>query len=68
MKNKIKVKVVTGHDRDHREQTPNGILHGKSVEETVYLHKKDAQRLLQEGVCDKMNPVQARTFVREYSK
>ena len=68
MKNKIKVKVVVGHDRDYREQTPEGILHGKSLEETIYLQKKDAQKLLQEGVCDKMNPAQARTFVREYSK
>lgn len=67
MKNKIKVKLATGHDRNHTEQTNVGVLVGKDVEEIVYLTKKDAQELLQR-MCSSLNYQQSRKFVRKYSK
>lgn len=65
MKNKIKLKLATGHDKTYKEPTKYGIVCGKDIEETVYLTKKEAQKLLQEA-CMKMDYAQSQKFVKEY--
>ena len=67
MKNKIKVKLAVGHDKQYTEQSKIGVLVGRDIEETVYLTKKDAQALLQ-SMCNKLDYQQSRKFVKEYSK
>jgi hypothetical protein len=65
MKNKIKLRVVTGHDRKHEEQTETGTVFGKDKEKMVYLTKEEAQDLLQE-VCQCMSYAEAQAFVKQY--
>jgi hypothetical protein len=65
MKNKIKLRVVIGHDKKHKEQTEAGIIFGKDKEKTVYLTKKEAQNLLQQ-VCQCMTYAEAQEFVEQY--
>ncbi len=65
MKNKIKLKLVIGHDRRHEEQTETGIVFGKDKEKTVYITEKEAQNLLQQ-VCQCMSYTEAQEFVKQY--
>ena len=67
MKNKIKLKLVIGHDRDHKEQTDVGVLVGKEVSKTIYVTKQDAQDILQNH-CDRLGFNQSIKFINKYSK
>lgn len=67
MKNKIKLRLITGHDRTHQEQTDAGVLVGKDVSKTIYVTKQDAQEILQNH-CDRLGFNQSIKFINKYSK
>jgi len=67
MKNKIKLKLVIGHSKDHKEQTDAGVLIGKEVSKTIYVTKQDAQDILQ-SYCDRLGYQRSVKFINKYSK